>query len=298
MIRRLRAARSAFTLIELLVVIAIIAILIALLVPAVQKVRDAAARTQCINNIKQIGLATQAYHDTFKHLPALTAAPGSMYGNYNGSILLSLLPFVEQQGLFNTAITNPMDTWDPTTATGTPVRATLIPVYQCPSDPTITNGWAQNQVGQWMGASYGANFLLFGAVPAGNNSDSPKYKIGNIPDGSSNVIGWTETYAATSNNSGQSGNLWAYPGIAWSWAWPPVIANTRTWGNSALGLPQIQPTFNNSQKFLSQGCHTAVVSVGLMDASSRSVSGQISALTWALALTPDDQTPLPSDWNQ
>src|SRR5476651_764205 len=98
----IRTRRSAFTLIELLVVIAIIAILIALLVPAVQKVRAAAARTQCINNLKQQGLALHAYHNAFKHFPAgyttpvvttLTAAPGWGWGTL-------LLPYVDQQPLF------------------------------------------------------------------------------------------------------------------------------------------------------------------------------------------------------
>src|SRR5271165_2559122 len=94
-----RRPRLAFTLIELLVVIAIIAILIALLVPAVQQVRLAAARTQMINNLKQICLATHNAHDSYRRLPPASGQYGQSQGSYSMSV--HLLPFIEQTPLYN-----------------------------------------------------------------------------------------------------------------------------------------------------------------------------------------------------
>src|SRR5437660_310613 len=125
-----RRRRSAFTLIELLVVIAIIAILIALLVPAVQKVREAAARIQCTNNMKQISLAVHGYHDTYKHLPALESSTGApTYGNYEGGILFTLLPYLEQNPLFQAGLTTPASTWSAPTSNGGTVQTSALAIY-------------------------------------------------------------------------------------------------------------------------------------------------------------------------
>jgi prepilin-type N-terminal cleavage/methylation domain-containing protein len=286
---------SGFTLIELLVVIAIIAILMGLLLPAVQKVREAAARAQCTNNLKQIGLAVHGYHDTYKHLPALTSSTGApTYGNYQGCILVTLLPYIEQNPLYKSATANAGDTWD---GNGNPTtRLQPIAIYQCPSDFTLTAGWSANQVGGWMGSSYGANFQLFGTLRAGGNSDAPQYSaLNRIPDGTSNTITFAETYSAS--NGASYGNLWSYPGIDWSWQWTPVIANTRSHGAVVFTQPQFQPTQAVADKRLSQSNHTASIVTGLADGSTRTISPSLSQLTWQYALTPADGNPMPSDWN-
>src|SRR6266487_2477136 len=135
-----RWVARAFTLIELLVVIAIIAVLIALLLPAVQKVREAANRTKCVNNLKQLGLACHNYHDVNRTFPSGTYA--STYGSdaWTGdrtSWPLLLLPYVEQANIWNT-----YQAWRVTQTTGwwpflepNGVHYAIVPVWLCPSDP-------------------------------------------------------------------------------------------------------------------------------------------------------------------
>jgi prepilin-type N-terminal cleavage/methylation domain-containing protein len=318
MVRLLKKVRG-FTLIELLVVIAIIAILIGLLLPAVQKVREAAARMSCSNNLKQLGLAIHNYASTYdSKLPALTVdgvnngGAGASYGGvYKGCILVTLLPFIEQQNLYNAAVANPSDTWD---GNGNPTpRLQTVKTYNCPSDFTTSNGWSQPQVGSWKGSSYSANYQMFGTVRVnGTNTDAPQFNVGNIPDGTSNTIAFSEQYAGC--NGGNTGNLWAYPGIDWSWAWTPVIANTRSWGggvpanppnvangnatngSAAMVVPQNQPTYANCQKYAAQAAHTGQVLALMMDGSVRGVTASVSLLTWQCALVPNDGLVLGSNW--
>ncbi len=160
-------SRRGFTLIELLVVIAIIAILIGLLIPAVQKVRESAQRTQCYNNLKQMGLAMHNYHDASQCFP-----PAFTSGTNWGWATL-ILPYLEQGNVY--AALNPTATTFP--AMPTPSTNVPLSVYLCPSDPSAG-------INSYFGGFAKSNYVVSEQVSDGGSA----YTMLSITDGTSNTI--------------------------------------------------------------------------------------------------------------
>jgi prepilin-type N-terminal cleavage/methylation domain-containing protein len=307
-----RFGRRGFGMIELLVVLAIIAILLALLLPAVQKVREAAARTQCTNNLKQIGLACHNFESTFKRLPPLYG--GSLkFPSIWGSTQVFLLPYIEQDNLYKKMAIGSPASYDPKANAS---QNHAVPSYTCPNDPSMTNG-IQNG-GTLGGASYAANAQVFAPLKDESLTGGMMLSAGTmnwldrgssfsrLADGTSTIILFTHAYAVCGKNQGSA---WGYTeGIN---AAPSPILSYHPWSRASYVKQTFmtrpgKAAFQNVPTPYATACvatdpatpHANAMMVVMGDASVRAVSASISSDTWNKACLPNDGNVLPPDWDR
>jgi prepilin-type N-terminal cleavage/methylation domain-containing protein/prepilin-type processing-associated H-X9-DG protein len=297
-----RAARSGFTLIELLVVIAIVAILIGLLLPAVQKIREAASRLKCQNNLKQLGLAMHNYHDAYGTLP-----DGGI-DHFSGNWQVTILPFIEQNNLY--VLYQGYGTAQSVirAANITNVTSKQLTLCTCPSDtPAVTAGttydkcsyhnytvnYGNTAVGDATGDTVMDvqptwNGYIYGGAPFRFNQPQ---RITDVTDGTSNTL----LLAEVIQGQGMDVRGYTWWGDAGGFV-TSLLPNdpagdyvNHTWCNPNPPNPPAQARTCGSftttagvqvRAFAARSRHTGGVNVALCDGSVRFVSNSINALTW------------------
>ncbi len=299
--------RGAFTLIELLVVIAIIAVLIGLLLPAIQKVREAANRMVCTNNLKQLGLAAHNYHSALGKLPPGYLGPNpNIHADSGGNLpastltntgpqwvglLASLLPYIEQDNLYKASLgadgrNGGLPTYNQWTG---PVNNNgNVKSFICPFDPTI-GALAHNSRG-----SYGINGQIFRHNYEWGGVGLSSYPA-SIQDGTSNTIFFTEKLAETFNCTGCCNN---YKDNYWP-DWGPIISSKdcgEPTGPAAMFQSNCIGNPSSCDGNRASTPHSGGINVALGDGSVRFVSAGVTPTTWWAAMTPAGGETLGSDW--
>ncbi len=278
---------------------------------------------KCDNNLKQLGLAAQDYHDLNGHFP-----PGIGYyppaGGAFGTWFFHLLPYVEQDPLYRSALGSvpfppPVGSTTVYYPGNNNVYSQRVTVFLCPSDPSVGPDGAVTVNGVLFGAScYAPNAL----ISAQNNPPTPqgKTRIADITDGLSNTILHAEKYARCTNATmappfRDGGTAWAYCTAAlFPWQPPPMTLPGKALqpgfcipALANLGAPdaigsgskfQVQPTpfLGNCDPTRAATAHTGGIQVGLADGSVRTLSPSLSGITWWAAVTPAGNEVLGSDW--
>jgi hypothetical protein len=299
---------------------------------AVQKVREAAARIKCSNQMRQLGIAAHNCNDKAGRLPPAQGwFPGDMPspGAGWGGVFFHLLPYIEQGNLYKSAVAtgpnpfgqNPAPYYSSTAGVGTPsfVGAKILKGFQCPSDPSVPSGTYTDLLFHrpWATSSYAGNFVVFGVLPNPVQYNFVKNYQGtsSIPrsfsDGTSNTILFAERYAVC-----ESVSLDLPRACLWDFWLPPSSPTGAylfggighdyfpyfalpTWNGTPIGPDsrfQVRPTPGNCDPSRASTAHPGGMQVTLADGSVRTLSSGMSGTTWWAAVTPAGGEVLGSDW--